>query len=225
MSTERITKKLLIITGPQGSGNHLFSRLLSLHPDVSGWEELKDKYWVPSDQEPFAEYWVDPDKLTKEQFEGKDYHLANVSCPFFFNGTRYVPKILEVAKRARSFGVEVEIAIIVRDQNINQLQQLRVRKEHTTPIAQDYYYNTLLSSSFNVHFLDHEAFFLHKEHYLKWVSKILSFPVSTGSEILNFINEDANSKYVKYIDEYWLDDIVLSGCKPTRDERLNADRT
>lgn len=214
-------KKLLIITGPQGSGNHLFSRLLSFHPEVEGWEELKDKYWVPSDQEPFAEYWVDPDKLTPAQFDSKDYHLANVSCPFFFNGTRYVPKILEVAEKARSFGVEVEIAIIVRDQNINKLQQLRVRKEHTTPIAQDYYYNTLLSSSFNVHFLDHEAFFLHKEHYLKWVSKILDFPVSTGPEILKFIEEDANNKYVNYVEEYWLDEVVLNGCQPTRLERLN----
>lgn len=218
-------KKLLIITGPQGSGNHLFSRLLSNHHDVSGWEELSDKYWVPSDQEPFAEYWLHPDKLTVEHFDGKDYHLANVSCPFFFNGTRYVPKILEVAERARSFGVDVQIAIIVRDQNINKLQQLRVRKEHTTPIAQDYYYNTLLTSSFDVHFLDHEAFFLHKEHYLKWVSKITDFPISTGPEILKFIEDDANSKYVQYVEEYWLDQIVLDGCKPTRDERLNEDNT
>ena len=218
-------KKLLIITGPQGSGNHLFSRLLSNHPDVKGWEELSYKYWVPSDQEPFAEYWVDPDKLTIEHFFGKDYHLANVSCPFFYNGTRYVPKILEVAEKAKSFGVEVEIAIIVRDQNINQLQQLRVRKEHTTPIAQDYYYNTLLSSSFNVHFLDHEAFFLHKEHYLKWVSKVLDFPIATGPEILKFIEQDANSKYIKYVDEYWLDDVVLAGCQPTREDRLNENRT
>lgn len=212
-------KKLLIITGPQGSGNHLFSRLLSNHPDVNGWEELSYKYWVPSDQEPFAEYWVDPDKLTVEHFYGKDYHLANVSCPFFYNGTRYVPKILEVAERARSFGIDVQIAIIVRDQNINKLQQLRVRKEHTTPIAQDYYYNTLLSSSFKVHFLDHEAFFLHKEHYLSWVSTILDFPVSTGPEILKFIEEDANSKYVKYVDTYWLDEHVLAGCQPNLKDR------
>ena len=84
-------KKLLIITGPQGSGNHLFSRLLSLHPDVNGWEELLDKYWVPSDQEPFADYWVDPYKLHENQFAGFDYHLANVSCPFMYDGVRYVP--------------------------------------------------------------------------------------------------------------------------------------
>jgi hypothetical protein len=219
-------KKLLIITGPQGSGNHFFSRVLSMHPAVEGWEAMLDNYWIPSDQEPFAEYWVDPDKLTAEVFhnvDAKDYFLANVSCPFFFDGTRHVPKILEVAKRARMFGVEVEIAIIVRDQNINQVQQLRVRKEHTTPIAQDYYYNVLLKSDIPVHFLDHEAFFLHKEHYIAWVGKVTGFPVETDpTRLMKFVTEDANHKYVKSIDNHWLDDVILAGCRPTRDQRINT---
>ena len=213
-------KKLLIVTGPQGSGNHLFGRLLSLHEEVNGWEELKHKYWVPSDQEPFAEYWVHPEKLSLEQFAGSDYHVANVSCPFFFDGVRYVPKILEVAERAKSFGIDVSIAIIVRDQTINKMQQQRVRGEHTTPIAQEYYYNTLLTSSFNVNFLDHEAFFLHKEHYLKWLQKILKFPVYTGPLIYKFITDDANGKYIKYVKDYWLDEEVLAGCKPSRQNRM-----
>jgi hypothetical protein len=205
-------KKLLIITGPQGSGNHLFSRLLSLHPDVAGWEELKNKYWVPSDLEPFADYWVHPELLTSEKFLGSQYHLANVSCPFMYDGVRYVPCILEVAERAKLLGIDVQIAIIVRDQNINAEQQRRVRGEITTPIAQDYYYNTLLKSEFPVHFLDHEAFFLHKEHYLKWVGQILNFPVELDSDKINkFIDKDANYKYVKYVDEYWLDKEVWSG--------------
>lgn len=205
-------KKLLIITGPQGSGNHLFSRLLSLHPAVAGWEELLDKYWVPSDLEPFADYWVNPELLPKEKFDNHQFHLANVSCPFMYDGVRYVPKILEVAERARSFGVDVQIAIIVRDQNINAEQQRRVRGAVTTPIAQDYYYNTLLSSSFPVHFLDHEAFFLHKEHYLQWVGKTLNFPVELDPVKINrFIEKDANHKYVKYVDKYWLDQEVWNG--------------
>lgn len=209
---DSIVKKLLIITGPQGSGNHLFSRLLSLHPDVSGWEELIDKYWVPSDLEPFADYWVDPELLTDQQFASHNYHLANVSCPFMYDGVRYIPKILEVAERARSFGVTVEIAIIVRDQNINAEQQRRVRREVTTPMAQKYYYETLLTSDFPVHFLDHEAFFLHKEHYLRWVSKTLNFPVELDTAKINrFIKKDANHKYVKYVDEYWLDQEVWNG--------------
>lgn len=214
-------KKLLIVTGPQGSGNHLFSRLLSLHPDVAGWEELLDQYWVPSDQEPFAEYWVNPELLTADIFADKDYHLANVSCPFFFNGIRHVPKILEVAERASLFGIDVEIAVVVRDQNINRLQQERVRKEHTTPIAQDYYYNTLIPSKYPVHFLDHEAFFLHKQHYLRWLSKILKFPIDTENpDILKFINHDANHKYVQGIESHWLDEVIHAGCQPDRSTRL-----
>jgi len=216
-------KKLLIVTGPQGSGNHLFSRLLSLHPAVEGWTEMLYQYWVPSDQEPFAEYWVTPELLTREVFDKKDFYFANVSCPFFFDGVRHIPKILEVAERARSFGVEVEIAIVVRDQNINQLQQLRVRKEHTTPIAQKYYYETLLPSSFPVHFLDHEAFFLHTTHYLKWASRVLNFPIAYDNpDIMKFITEDANHKYVRAIDTHWLDDVILAGCLPGRDSRATG---
>jgi hypothetical protein len=215
-------KKLLIITGPQGSGNHLFSRLLSLHPDVSGWEELKNKYWVPSDLEPFADYWINPDLLTKDKFTGSQYHLANVSCPFMYDGVRYVPRILEVAEQAKLLGIDVQIAIIVRDQNINAEQQRRVRGEVTTPIAQEYYYNSLLNSNFPVHFLDHEAFFLHKQHYLKWISKILDFPVELDSEkIHRFIDQDANHKYVKYVNEYWLDKEVWSGIQSKAARGLN----
>jgi len=214
MSDNNVTldKKLLIITGPQGSGNHLFSRLLSLHPDVSGWEELKNKYWVPSDLEPFADYWVHPELLNLDKFYGYQYHLANVSCPFMYDGVRYVPRILEVAERAKLLGINVQIAIIVRDQNINAEQQKRVRGEVTIPIAQNYYYNTLLKSNFPIHFLDHEAFFLHKEHYLKWVSRILDFPVESDTDKINrFIDKDANHKYVKYVNEYWLDREVWAG--------------
>lgn len=211
-SKDTLDKTLLIITGPQGSGNHLFSRLLSLHPEVSGWEELKDKYWVPSDQEPFADYWVKPELLKLDKFYGYKYHLANVSCPFMYDGVRYVPKILEVAQRAKLLGINVKIAIIVRDQNINAEQQKRVRGEVTTPIAQDYYYNTLLKSDFPLFFLDHEAFFLHKEHYLKWVSKTLDFPIAWNSpDIMKFITSDANHKYIKYVNEYWLDKEVWAG--------------
>jgi hypothetical protein len=205
-------KKLLIITGPQGSGNHFFSRVFSTHPEVGGWKSLLDNYWVPSDEEYFAKYWVNPEELSEKDFEGYDYWLANVSCPFFYDGVRYIPKIKEFAEKSQSFGIDVQIAIIVRDSNINTQQQLRVRKEVTTPIAQDYYYNTLIPSGFKLHFLDNEAFFLHREFYLKWVSELLNFPVDYNNpNIFRFITEDPNKKYVKYVDEYWLDKKVWYG--------------
>ena len=208
-------KKLLIITGPQGSGNHLFSRVFSTHPKVGGWKQLLDEYWVPSDLEPFAEYWVYPGRMTAKAVEGYDYWLANVSVPFVYDGVRQIPKILEMAKQARALGIDVTIAIIVRDQNIQAEQQLRVRKEVTLPIAQEYYYDHLLTSDFPVHFLDNEAFFLHKQHYLKWVSNLLQFPVDYDNpDILKFITEDPNRKYVKHVDEYWLDEQVWNGIQP-----------
>jgi len=72
-----------------------------------------------------------------------------------------------------------------------------------------------------VHFLDHEAFFLHKEHYIKWVGKILDFPVETDPVKLNkFITVDANHKYVQAIAEHWLDRVILAGCQPDRENRL-----
>jgi hypothetical protein len=208
-------KKLLIVTGPQGSGNHLFSRVFSTHPKVGGWKQLLDEYWVPSDLEPFAEYWVYPERMTAEAFEGYDYWLANVSVPFVYDGILQTPKILEMAQQAQLLGVNVTIAIIVRDQNIQAEQQLRVRKEVTLPIAQEYYYDQLLTSDFPVHFLDNEAFFLHKQHYLKWVSNLLQFPVDYDNpDILKFITEDPNRKYVKHVDEYWLDQEVWNGIQP-----------
>jgi hypothetical protein len=214
-------KKLLIITGPQGSGNHFFSRVFSTHPKVGGWKSLLDKYWVPSDEEYFARYWVYPEELKEEDFEGYDYWLANVSCPFFYDGVRYTPKIKEVVERALSFGIDVQIAIIVRDQNINGQQQLRVRGEITIPIAQEYYYDTLIPSNFKIHFLDNEAFFLHREHYLKWVSELLDFPVDySNPDIFKFITDDPNKKYVNYVDEYWLDKQVWDGVRSKKDRNL-----
>lgn len=216
-------RKLLIITGPQGSGNHIFSRVFSLHEDVCGWEDLLNHYWVPSDQEPFARYWVEPSVIESDVFDINKFHLANVSVPFFFDGKRYVPKILEVAQRVKSFGIDVEIAIVVRDRNINELQQQRVRKTVTMPIAQGYYYTELLDSEFPVHFLDTEALFLHREHYLKWISKTLDFPIAhDNSDVFKYLTEDPNKKYVKYVDEYWLDKEVHAGCQPNREGRLRG---
>jgi len=197
-------KKLLIVTGPQGSGNHLFARLFSAHPNVVGWESLHDKYWVPSDQEPFARYWVYPEEL---KFPEGDFFCANVSVPFFYDGVRQVPKIKEVAQKAMSLGVQPIIALIVRDRNINELQQVRVGGECTMDTALEYY------KDMAVHFIDHEAFFLYKEKYIEYLGRLLEFPV-TKEGIDNFISVDANHKYVFPCKKHWLDDVIRSGRQP-----------
>ena len=199
-----MSKKLLIVTGPQGSGNHLFARLLSAHPMVKGWDSLKDNYWVPSDEEPFARYWVYPEEL---EFPEGDFFCVNVSVPFFYDGVRRTPKIREVAYRAVTMGVEPIIAVVCRDRNINELQQKRVGGEVTMDIALDYY------ADLRHHFIDHEAFFLYKERYMEYLGRILEFPV-TKEGIDNFVTVDANHKYVYPIKEHWLDNEIRKGRKP-----------
>jgi len=215
-------KKLLIITGPQGSGNHFFSRILSQHPQVEGWEDLKSQYWVPSDQEPFAKYWVNPDLLTADVFANSEYFLANVSCPVYIDGVRQFSKIREVADRARDLGVKVTIGIIVRDKNINMIQHQRLMNGYTSlPEAQEYYYNNILNSDHDVHFVDHEAFFLHGKHYLKWLSRILDFPIAWDSDsIYDFIEKDANHKYVTPIESHWLDEHIRAGRRPFSERNI-----
>ena len=201
-----MSKKLLIVTGPQGSGNHLFARLLSAHPMVKGWDSLKDNYWVPSDEEPFARYWVYPEEL---EFPEGDFFCVNVSVPFFYDGVRRTPKIREVAYRAVTMGVEPIIAVVCRDRNINELQQKRVGGEVTMDIALDYY------ADLRHHFIDHEAFFLYKERYMEYLGRILEFPV-TKEGIDNFVTVDANHKYVYPIKEHWLDNEIRKGRRPFR---------
>lgn len=208
MSDNNEYKRLIIITGPQGSGNHLFSKVFSYHPYVSGWD-FGDKYWIPSDEEPFAECWVDPSK-TKSMLKGSAI-VANVSVPFVYDGVKQVPKIQEVANEARDAGYDVKVCVVVREENINREQQRRVRKEVTMPTALQYYYNL----DADLYFLSHESLYLYGGAYLKWLSKVLDFPIAYDDERINkTISENQNEKYVKHVESHWLDEQVWNGIRP-----------
>ena len=208
MSDNNDYKKLLIITGPQGSGNHLFSKVFSYHPYVSGWD-FGDKYWIPSDEEPFAECWVDPSK-TKSMLKSSAV-VANVSVPFVYDGVKQVPKIQEVMKEAQNVGYDVKVCIVVRDRNINMEQQFRVRNEFTLPQALGYYYKL----DADLQFLSHESLYLYGGAYLKWLSKVLDFPIAYNDErIEKDIAKDQNAKYVEPVDSHWLDEQVWQGIRP-----------
>lgn len=202
-------KRLLILTGPQGSGNHVLSRVFSWHPKVRGWDALKNNYWVPSDQEPFAEFWVYPERLTSEHFQGNEFFFANVSAPFFYDGKRQLPKIHEVAERAQDFGVEVVIGIVTRDKNINMQQQDRVGGDITWGEAL-YYYRQHLLQNFECHFISHETFFAWHVDYLLYLSQLLKFPVDI-TRSMDMIDHNPNRKYIKVVDEHWLDEEIRAG--------------
>jgi hypothetical protein len=200
-------KKLLILTGPQGSGNHIFARIFSMHKDVYGWKDLQKTYYLKHGREPFAQYFAFPEILTKEFFDSSPYNyfVANISIPYGFHGIMRYPKILEVARLAKEFGVDVQIAIITRDPDILTAQQQRVRRELTVIPARKYIDEVLMPSEFPINFISMESFFNYKLAYLKNVSKILDFPIELDESSLIYLDENPNKKYITPVKEYWLD--------------------
>jgi hypothetical protein len=208
------SKRLLIIAGAQGSGNHLFARLFTLHHKVKGWQALLEQYWVPSDEEPFAKVFVNPSELNAELLE--EYTLMNVSYPFIYNGEKVYPKIKEVADRAIALGAKVQIGIIVRDHNINRMQQQRVRGYVAFDEARSYFRH-LDSEKYDIHFISHESLFAYPNMYMRYLGQQLDFPVD-WKNASSHIDVAPNSKYVKYVEEHWLDEQVHAGLR-TKSER------
>jgi len=204
---------LLIITGPQGSGNHLFSKIFAEHPDVNGWAELRDTYWVGHDQEPFADMWRDHKLVKLYPWHTSQYHVTSISCPYRDNGDDTWPAYQQFISAVQEVGVEVKLAIIGRDQNILAYQEQRLRDRVT--------YTEFLTrlpdlTQYNPVFLSQELAYLYKEDYLRQVSAMLDFPIAYNASILA---SDANAKYMQPIDGNWLDPLIKqASSKHTNDK-------
>ena len=196
--------RLLIMTGPQGSGNHVFSKCLAVHEDVYGWKSLLNTYWEGHHHEPFADMWEDSELLREFDWTQSEYFVTSISCPYFKNQFSVVPNYQRFIKIAKEYVDSVDVAIIGRDQNILKHQQERVRKKHTTPKALEHF-KWLLENE-QCSFLSQELLYLYKSSYLEQVSRDLDWPIAYWDpEIDEILIEDANKKYIKSADPYWLD--------------------
>ena len=128
-------KTILILTGPQGSGNHLWSKIFALHPQVAGWSALLKEYWIGHDQEPFAAYWQDPTQLRYYRWAQSDWFVTSMSVPYVNNGEATVPDFRRFVSEVQNLGHRVKFAIIGRDQNIVRMQETRVRGAPTVDQA------------------------------------------------------------------------------------------
>jgi hypothetical protein len=195
--------RLLIITGPQGSGNHLFSKIFALHDDVFGWKNLLNTYWEGHHHEPFADCWKNPELLHSFDWKQSEYYVTSISCPFISDGVPVVPDYKRFLDIANVY-TDIDIAIIGRDQNILEKQQNRVRGTHSTPIALELF--DKIMEEHNVNFLSQELLYLYKSRYMEKVSADLEWPVAYWDpEIDEILKADANKKYIKDVHEYWLD--------------------
>ena len=208
-------KTLLIITGPQGSGNHLFSKIFAKSPLVFGWKKLTETYWIAHDQEPFAAAWADPSKLKDIKFD-EEYAVTSISCPYAQQGIVTVPKYDEFITEAMDLGYKVKLAIIGRDSTILRHQQERVRLRYSLPDMQ-----TIMPILMDLTpaFLSTELLYLYREYYVRSLPNLLDFPVSISDDDLDgVLLQDPNAKYFTTINEQPLDPIVrkVSGIKKAK---------
>ena len=208
---------ILVITGPQGSGNHLYSKVLSMHELVSGWDDLLREYWINHDSAPFKEIWSNPNAIKVQDWSASENWVLSVSGPYvdIIDGKKQTvyPNYKEVLSELNKVG-NLQVGIIGRDQNIMAQGQLRKR-------GVERYHNFLNKiedlTAYPHTFLSVELLYLFRHQYLKSLGTLLNIPINASDERLHYIlNKDPNAKYVHSVDHSWLD-------KRKRDGLLNDD--
>lgn len=192
-----MSKQMLIVTGPQGSGNHLWSKIFSLHKDVYGWKSLLKNYWEPHRfNEPFADYWKHPKKLKDFDWTQSEYYFTSISVPLGIPGNLenplWEPKLLEFTYEVSKHVDNIEWAVLGRDQNILREQQTRVRSEPTLPMFMEQ-----LELEVPHHFLSYELLYLYKQDYLRSLNEHIKIPIDYDNKLIDkILEDDANAKYV-----------------------------
>lgn len=210
-------KQLLIITGPQGSGNHLWSKIAGHTQGVQGWEQLTQEYFVHHGREPFHDIWRDPSLFSKVDWT-EQYYVTSTSCPMggFKDSLNLSPAFLpqydKFISEARKVGFNVILAVIGRDANILSYQQQRLREQVTTPKFLETLDNVLMK--YDPVFISTEMLYLYRDRYISQVSKLLNFPLKVEPKILDeILKEDTNKKYVHPVDSHWLDEVHIKALK------------
>ena len=202
--------KMLILTGPQGAGNHLWSKVLSLHPEVYGWKSLLENYWEAHRfAEPFCKHWRDHTLLKEFDWTQNNYYFTSISLPLGIVdhdiNPIWMPDIAGFVQTVEQQGINVHIAVCGRDKTILENQQTRLRHTSTFPMFMEQ-----LPNIKNPTFLSYELLYLYKEQYLK--SLDLTIPVAWDDPLIHSIlQHDSNEKYIHYIDEHSLDNCNITG--------------
>ena len=184
-------KTLLILTGPQGAGNHLWSKIFALHPQVLGWRALLDTHWIGHDQEPFVQAWQDPARLNEMSWRQADWFVTSMSVPYMLNGTATVPDFKGFVRGVQNLGHRVIFGVLGRDQNIVRMQQTRVRGAPTLDQALGKFDNLAAPV-----FLSYELLHLYGHKYLESIGRQLNFPIAVNDpRITAILADDTNAKY------------------------------
>ena len=185
-----MSKQMLILTGPQGAGNHLWSKVFSQHSDVYGWKSLLENYWEPHRKsEPFAQHWRNPELLDDFDWTQSDYYVTSISVPLGIPNDDvnplWTPDLEQFKNKVESLGIQTRFAVVGRDQNILREQQTRIRSESTLPLFLEQMPKAPV-------FLSYELLYLYKDQYVE----TLDVNIPVDSNVGHLLVDDANSKYV-----------------------------
>lgn len=192
-------RQMLILTGPQGAGNHLWSKVFSQHPEVYGWKTLLENYWEPHRfNEPFAEYWRDPAKLKDFDWTQSEHYFTSISVPLGIPGDDvnplWEPNLQAFQQAVHACGIDTRFAVVGRDQNILREQQTRIRTQPTLPMF-------IAQMPQDPIFLSYELLYLYQDAYVR--SLDVNIPVDPN--VAWMLEDDANAKYVHGVDRNELD--------------------
>jgi hypothetical protein len=213
-------KKLLIMIGPQGSGNHLFSKIFASSDKIGGWKVLNDHYWKGYHTEPFQHVWDWPGYIHNFDFNDYDYWVTSASVPVTKDGKLFVINPLLLYSLAQDintgnefvYDMDVHIGIITRDINILKHQQQRVRGKETLQDFYDVMY-TIKTNDIPFITLSHESLILLGQPYMNQICDSIGFPcIKLDPELL----ENSNKKYVHPVDSHWLDSYVKLACEESK---------
>lgn len=191
--------KLIILTGPQGAGNHLWSKIFSIHSDVIGWKELLEADWLGHKDEPYMKFWQDPELLHDEALRHGNgqgqYYVTSISCPYQIDGELIIPNYKDFASVASNY-CDIQFVILGRDQNILEKQENRIRGSKTYDLMKKEL--AWIADNYVTHFVSMELLYLYKRQYLEGLAFKLQFPIDYSHPLVNtMLQEDANKKYIQ----------------------------
>ena len=103
------------------------------------------------------------------------------------------------ADAVRACGIDVDFAVVGRDQTILQNQQIRIRTQPTLTMFLEQ-----LKTISNPTFLSYELLYLYRQEYLRTLT--LNIPIAwNNSRIDEILLDDANAKYIHPVEYNELD--------------------
>lgn len=183
---------VLLITGPQGSGNHIWSKVLSTWAD--------DEYWVGHKDEPHSHLWSDVEQWSTHNFTEVDT-IISVSCPFAVGGRTDYPNITRWREIMTQRNIPHEVAVISRDMTINDYQNQRVRPVNNYKNSIEFLNKLQVDA-----YLSTETLYIYKEKYLNVLNSQLNFPIHYEvQKLYTTLSQSFNEKYIHYVEESTLD--------------------